>query len=194
MIIGGLIAIAVLALLGAFLASRGGNTSAKVTAAAAVPAGPVTPAAIEKQETMPAPELEKSMTLPLSEHERKDQQLSARSQPLEQLDFPEAPTMAYAKNEHTNNIADYPTREEVLPVSWATEQSAQSQYSEREIATLNRQLYELAGQLHILQRQSRDIEQGLVQLSGVIEGMHGRNSAEQSANGIPSAAGLHYRE
>lgn len=57
---------------------------------------------------------------------------------------------------------------------WGQEQAAPRQ--DRDVASLNRRLYELAGQLHLLQRQSRDIEQGLIHLSGVIEHMQSQKN------------------
>jgi hypothetical protein len=43
------------------------------------------------------------------------------------------------------------------------------QGSNNEIIAVSRHLYEIAGQVHILQRQSQEIERSLAQLSGVVE-------------------------
>ncbi|GCE04721.1 hypothetical protein [Dictyobacter aurantiacus] len=45
--------------------------------------------------------------------------------------------------------------------------------------SLNRRVYELAGQLRILQRQSQEIERHLIELSGILEGMDARGRHDQ---------------
>ncbi|GLV57997.1 hypothetical protein KDH_48310 [Dictyobacter sp. S3.2.2.5] len=156
MIIGGLIAVAVLALLGAFFLARGGgdkNAKPAARVESAQPATPVQPD-IEKKATIPAPELKRES---------------------QQLEFPKNSSMPDLSQDTTtsmprvNNFEDY----NATPAYWPQEQSA-SQH-EPDVAALNRRLYELAGQLHIMQRQTRDIEQNLMHLSGVIEHMNRKN-------------------
>ncbi|GHO85645.1 hypothetical protein [Dictyobacter formicarum] len=157
MIIGGLIAIAVLALLGAFFLSRGGDKNEKP--ARVESAQPATPAQseVDKKATIPAPEFKNQS---------------------QQLEFPENPNLSDVSQEPTtamsqvNNYGES-TQFNTTPAYWPQEQPVRQ--SEPDVAALNRRLYELAGQLHILQRQSRDIEQGLMHLSGVIEHMNRNN-------------------
>ncbi|GCE18583.1 hypothetical protein [Dictyobacter kobayashii] len=176
MIIGGLIAIAVLALIGAFFLSRGGDKNEKpAKVESAQPAATVQPE-IDKKATIPAPEFKQ------------------RSQ---QLEFPENPNMPDVSQEPTTAIPQVNTYEETTqmhdtPSYWS--QSQPVRQSGRDVAALNRQLYELAGQLHILQRQSRDIEQGLIHLSGVIEGMNRNNDGESVVARNSSVPAMPYSE
>ncbi|GCE04724.1 hypothetical protein [Dictyobacter aurantiacus] len=159
MIIGGLIAIAVLALLGAFFLARGGgDKNAKpARVESAQPATPVQPE-VEKKATIPAPELKSES---------------------QQLEFPKNASMPDLSQDTTtsmprvNNFEDATQRYNATPAYWPQEHSVSQ--PEPDVAALNRRLYELAGQLHIMQRQTRDIEQNLMHLSGVIEHMNRTN-------------------
>ncbi|GCE26327.1 hypothetical protein KDA_18110 [Dictyobacter alpinus] len=174
---GGLIAVAVLALVGAFFLSRGGNNTkpARVTSASAKPEPepePETPA----QPAQPA--IDKTKTIPAPEARRQDQQ----------QEFPQNPNMPDISREHTTAMPEF-NGNHSMQVSqpanyWQQEQAAQQ--PTQDVAALNRRLYELAGQLHILQRQQRDIEQGLVQLSGIIEHLQSPTNPTHNNSSIPS--------
>ncbi|GHO85648.1 hypothetical protein [Dictyobacter formicarum] len=151
-IIGGLIAVAIVALLLAFFLARGDsserrkpelpNNQAQTELMAAQTAG--SPSA-----TAPTAEMTPVM-------ERK-------------------PAMA-------NNQGSYADRtEETTGFSRSGVSLAPHYYDEdTSIQSLNRQVYELAGQLRALQRQSQEIERSLVELSGVIERMDERGRHDAS--------------
>ncbi|GER87704.1 hypothetical protein KDW_18660 [Dictyobacter vulcani] len=182
---GGLIAIAVLALLGAFFLARGEKKAepAKVASASVKPEAPVQQPELDKKATIPAPELKQP-----DQSQNQD----------EQLDFPEQATFAAASQDSTMGMPEINSSPKSMLFEQPTDYWGQDQANPRtghDVASLNRRLYELAGQLHILQRQSRDIEQGLIHLSGVIEHMQSqKNNSHPLANRNQSIPSMPYGE
>lgn len=170
LIIGGTLAIAILALLAAFFLSRGDKKSKSTPAVQVQPAQP-------RQPTQP--EIAQHATAPALDVRSQSQQLEFPTSPLPS-DVSAENTMSMPWSEYRNQVETATTQFNEHPVSWsqASGRSVPAQHSAQDVAALNRQLYELAGQLHILQRQSRDIEQGLVNLSNVIERMDTPTSVE----------------
>ncbi|GCE18580.1 hypothetical protein [Dictyobacter kobayashii] len=161
LIIGGLIALAVVALLLAFFLARGDSGSERrrselankqaqteLTAAQAAGAAGATAPVVDTPRTT----------------ERQPEFISA--------------------NNNSRAAYDGRNEETVLPRSGV---SLPNHYYDEDtsIQSLNRQVYELAGQLRSLQRQSQEIEQTLIELSGAIEGLdqRGRHNTAAYASG-----------
>ncbi|GLV57994.1 hypothetical protein KDH_48280 [Dictyobacter sp. S3.2.2.5] len=154
LITGGLIAVAIAALLLAFFLARGasgerggsgrselpGNNQAQTELMAAQAAG--SPSAVAPTDATPRP-IERSPAA-FNTHQSQDN-----------------------RNEET---APPRASGSLAPGYYDEDASAQS---------LNRRVYELAGQLRSLQRQSQEIERHLVELSGIIEGMDARGRHDQ---------------
>jgi hypothetical protein len=195
LIIAGLIAVAVIALVAAFLVARGGDKHSK--SAPAVQIEPEQPT-IETSTSTPALEIEESLTDLMAETEKRPaissfqrQQLAARSQSeehLKQLDFPDNPLSTYINLNRGTTVSDFkPDPGAALSERWTLEPS---QYSERDVTVLKRQLYELAGQLHLMQHKSRAIEQRVIEISTVLERMD--NEQQSRSNAPESSSPLSY--
>ncbi|GER87701.1 hypothetical protein KDW_18630 [Dictyobacter vulcani] len=143
LIIGGLIAVAVVALLLAFFLARGAGTGQSA---------PAQPARAQEERVTPA--------------------ASAPTVELPRAESPSRPLASVPASGQGLPIG--PQRAE--PARPANSVSLPGYYDEDvSVAALNRQVYELAGQLRSLQRQSQEIEQSLVELSGVLENLDARN-------------------
>lgn len=168
------VAVAVVALLLAFLLSRG-DGSKKVE-----PVKNVAPA------VAPAKEPETIAPMPAAaaqeRSEQKTQQLpqqspeGSRSQPTQvtrqvsQLDFDESPKYTIPVPEYHENSTDVNHfRSDSTALSQSAPVSLEEPAAGEDITVLSRKLYELAGQMHFLQRRSREVEQNLAQLSDVLE-------------------------
>ncbi|GCE26330.1 hypothetical protein KDA_18140 [Dictyobacter alpinus] len=137
LIIGGLIAVAIVALALAFFLARGDNR--------------------EKQ------------AYELPPRTRETQPVAATPKPDPQVESaPATPTPTSRPAP-----AEYRRVDELEGAS--TNHDASTYYDQdTSVPALNRRVYELAGQLHSLQRQSQEIERSLIELSGTIEGMDTR--------------------
>ena len=181
LITGGLIAVAVLALVAAFLVARGGAKPAKSAQPAQtvqVKSEPPTPPRritsaleVEEQTTEKRPAITAAQLQRLAAHRQ------AAEKP-EQLDFPEHPIPTYINIDRDATVSDFnPHTGATLPEErW----SASSPSTERDVAILKRQLYELAGQLHLMQHKSRAIEQRVLEISGVLERLDNENASKSA--------------
>lgn len=181
LITGGFIAVAVLALVTAFLVARGGTKPAKLAQSAQIvqmkSESPTTPL------NTPTPALEVGQQITekraaISPFQL--QQLTARSQTeeqLEQLDFPEHPIPTYININRGATVSDFNTRS---GASLSEQWTESSPYTERDITVLKRQLYELAGQLHLMQHKSRAIEQRVLEISRVLEHLDNENASKSA--------------
>jgi hypothetical protein len=184
--------VAVVALLLAILLARGGSASASSVSSASVepkanvevastqpvpPVAPVPPVESAQsaepvlvgqqpdfQHSRPLADFQRSQPLQpqvtrqfVQEHVEAPEYVAKQTVPV--ADFNEAPTPV---NNHV--------QPEVSHLSHLTHApSLPHENNSNEITAVSRHLYEIAGQMHILQRQSQEIEQSLAQLSGVIE-------------------------
>lgn len=184
LITGGLLAFAVLALIGAFLVALGGKKSVKPTTA--VQAIEVQP----EQSVSTTRVLDSELEIGEQATEKRPaissfhrQRLSTRSQTsgqLEQLDFPDHPIPTYISISRNNTVSDFtPHPETSISERWSLEPSP---YAERDVTALKRQLYELAGQLHLLQHKSRAIEQRVLEISSILERLDNESAAKSAMN------------
>jgi len=106
--------------------------------------------------------------------------------------IPENPTMATSTTaiptRPTNSTRPLETMTEEISAIQATPASEANDDSAEDttIAALNRELYEMAGQLSTLQHHSHDMEQRLTHLSGIIE----RLTTPIMPYPLPSASGV----
>ena len=169
--------VAVVALLLAILLARGGSASASSVSSASVEPK----ANVEVASTQPVPPVESAQPAePVLVGQQPDFQRSQPLQPQVTRQFVqehvEAPEYAAKQTVPVADFNEAPTtvnnhvQPDVSHLSQLTHApSLPHENNSNEITAVSRHLYEIAGQMHILQRQSQEIEQSLAQLSGVIE-------------------------
>jgi hypothetical protein len=198
--------VAVVALLLAVLLARGGSASASSASSASVEpkadieaasTQPVAPAAsVESahsaepalvgqrpdfQQSRPLADFQRSQPLQpqvtrqfVQEHVEAPEYVAKQTVPI--ADFTEAPTTV---NNHIEPELSH------LP-QFTHAPSLLHENNSNEITAVSRHLYEIAGQMHILQRQSQEIEQSLAQLSGVIERLQQQQHTQPQRESVGS--------
>ena len=193
LISGGLIALALLALIAAFLVARGGTRSIELDRSTGIVQVKLEPSTIPITTPLPILEIEeqkteKRATVPLFQH----QQLTTPSQTeekLEQLDFPERLIPTYSNINRDTAISDFnPQSGASVSEKWTLESQP---YTERDVAALKQQLFELAGQLHLLQHNSRSIEQRVLEVSRALELLDNENSSKSTMSDSSSQISYH---
>ncbi|BCL82167.1 hypothetical protein ccbrp13_46320 [Ktedonobacteria bacterium brp13] len=194
--------VAVVALLLAFLLARGGGASASSASSASVePKANVEAASTQPVESAQSAEPAPVEQQPDFQHSRPLADFQ-RSQPLQPQvtrqfvqDHVEAPEYVAKQTVPVADFNEAPTtvnnhvQPEVSHLSHLTHAPSLSLLHENnsnEITAVSRHLYEIAGQVHILQRQSQEIEQSLAQLSGVIERLQQQQHTQPPRESIGS--------
>lgn len=190
--IGGLLGIAIIALATAFFVARGGSPHVKPSPKVLVEpeAEPEWPT-IEASTSTPISDTEKLTSDPAADPEKRAaisssqrQQLAMHSQTEDQLDFPDNPLPSSINISKDTTISDFHARSgAALSERWPLEPS---QYSERDVTVLKRQLYELAGQLHLMQHKCRAIEQRVLEISSSLEHLDDEQQAQSRPPGSSS--------
>lgn len=99
---------------------------------------------------------------------------SPKSDTLAEKDQPETSASAQTSSQQTSSQSSLAVNGQLQVASVQDSQplSALSPYEQdrnNEIIAVSRYLYEIAGQVHLLQRQSQEVERSLAQLSGIVE-------------------------